>query len=300
MRSLAILGTLAGLAGLAGGCSSEPTGDADWMASLPDATSLAALTIPGTHDSGAIHEPAPGLAQTQKLTFAEQLAAGVRYFDVRCRNFDDQLLIYHGSIDQDQTLDDVLAAMYAFLDAHPREALIVSVKEELAAQGGTLTFDQLFAQYVARDPARWDLDDAIPSLGDARGKLVLLRRFDATATVGIAAPPAVWTDNATFAIAGPPVLHVEDNYIVTDDALKWTAITSLFGEATSRTDPAALYLAYTSGYQMISGLPNIPSVSDTIDAMLDSYFAAAPTGRYGVVVMDFVTAARAHAVLSTN
>jgi 1-phosphatidylinositol phosphodiesterase len=270
------------------------------MASLPDAASLAALTIPGTHDAGAIHEPAAGIAKTQTLTFAEQLAAGIRYFDVRCRNFDDQFLIYHGSIDQDQTFDDVLAAMYAFLDAHPHEALIVSVKEELAAQGGTLTFEQLFDQYVARDPARWYLDDSIPTLGAARGKLVLLRRFDATATLGIAAAPGVWTDNATFEIAGPPVLHVEDNYIVTDDALKWTAITSLFGEATSLNDPGALYLAYTSGYQMISGLPNIPSVSDTIDAILDTYFASAPVARYGIVVMDFATAARAHAVLAKN
>jgi 1-phosphatidylinositol phosphodiesterase len=282
------------------GCTSEPAGDPDWMARLPDTLSLAALTIPGTHDSGAIHEPAPGLAKTQTLTFAQQLDAGVRYFDVRCRNVDDQFLIYHGAIDQDQMLDDVLAAMYAFLDAHPQEALIVSVKEELAASGATLTFEQLFDQYAARDPDRWDLDDAIPALGDARGKLVLLRRFDATASVGIAAAPAVWTDNATFDIAGPPVLHVEDNYIVTDDTLKWNAITSLFGEATSPTDPAALYLAYTSGYQMISGLPNIPSVSDTIDPMLDAYFATAVPARYGVVVMDFATAARAHAVLSKN
>jgi 1-phosphatidylinositol phosphodiesterase len=281
-------------------CSSEPAGDTDWMASLPDSASLAALTIPGTHDSGAIHEPAAGIAKTQTLTFAEQLDAGIRYFDVRCRNFDDQFLIYHGSIDQSQTFDDVLAAMYAFLDAHPHETLIVSVKEELAAQGGTLTFEQLFDQYAARDPARWYLDDSIPTLGAARGKLVLLRRFDATASLGIAAGPAVWTDNATFDIAGPPVLHVEDNYIVTDDALKWSAITSLFGEATSLNDPAALYLAYTSGYQMISGLPNIPSVSDTIDAMLDTYFASAPVARYGVVVMDFATAARAHAVLAKN
>jgi 1-phosphatidylinositol phosphodiesterase len=294
MRFVVVLGLLVVA------CSSEPTGDPDWMASLPDATSLAALTIHGTHDSGAIHEPAAGIAKTQTLTFAEQLDAGIRYFDVRCRNFDDQFLIYHGSIDQDQTFDDVLAAMYAFLDAHPHEALIVSVKEELDPQGGTLTFEQLFEQYATRDPARWYLDDSIPTLGAARGKLVLLRRFDATASLGIAASPAVWTDNATFEIAGPPVLHVEDNYIVTDDALKWSAITSLFGEATSLGDPSALYLAYTSGYQMLSGLPNIPSVSDTIDAMLDTYFASAPVARYGVVVMDFATAARAHAVLAKN
>jgi len=295
MRALIALAALAG-------CSSEPAaGDPDWMAKLPDGSSLAAFTIPGTHDSGAMHEPAAGLAKTQTLTFADQLDAGIRYFDVRCRNFNDQFLIYHGSVDQSQSFDDVLAAMYAFLDAHPHETLIVSIKEELAAQGATLTFEQLFQQYAAKDPARWFLDNRIPTLGEARGKLVLLRRFDATAaTLGIAAAPAVWTDNATFDIAGPPVLHVEDNYIVTDDALKWSAITSLFGEATSLGDPSALYLAYTSGYQMISGLPNIPSVSDTIDPMLDSYFASAAKARYGVVVMDFATAARAHAVLTKN
>ena len=93
MRALIVLAALAG-------CSSTPAaGDSDWMAKLPDASSLAALTIPGTHDSSAMHEPAMGIAKTQTLTFAEQLTAGIRYFDVRCRNFDDQFLIYHGSLD---------------------------------------------------------------------------------------------------------------------------------------------------------------------------------------------------------
>ena len=270
------------------------------MAALPDSAPLSTLTIPGTHDSGAQHEPAAGIAQTQTLTFADQLIAGVRFFDVRCRNFDDQFLIYHGSIDQSQTFDDVLAAMYAFLAAHPKETLIVSVKEELASSGATMSFEQVFENYVALHPDKWVLDNALPTLGAVRGKIVLLRRFDATASIGIAGPPEVWTDNATFAIAGPPMLRVEDNYIVTDDGDKWTDITSLFGEARASGDPATLYIAYTSGYQTIMSLPNIPSVSDTINAMLDSYFAANPTGTFGIVPMDFVTAARVHAVLSTN
>ena len=221
----------------------------------------AALTIPGTHDSGAIHEPGRRHREDPDLTFAEQLDAGIRYFDVRCRDFDNQFLIYHGSIDQNQTFDDVLAAMYAFLEAHPQEALIISVKEELEPQGGTLAFDaavrSIRGAAIRRggtsttDPhARRGARQARPAPPVRRDRLSL----------GIDAAPGVWTDNATFDIAGPPVLHVEDNYIVTDDALKWTAITSLFGEATSLNDPAALYLAYTSGYQMISGLPNIPSV----------------------------------------
>lgn len=270
------------------------------MASLPDTVLLSELTLPGTHDAGAIHEPAAGIAKTQTLTFAEQLAAGVRYFDVRCRNFEDRFLIYHGSIDQDQTFDDVLATMVAFLAAHPSETLIVSIKEELAAQGATQSFEDVFASYVAAQPDRWALGATVPALGDVRGKLVLLRRFDAVTPIGIDAHPAVWTDNATFSISGPANLRIEDEYMVTDDASKWAAITSLFGEAHAGNDPATLYLAYTSGYQMLMGLPNIPSVSDSINAMLDTEFASPAASRYGIVVMDFVTAARAHAVLSAN
>lgn len=274
------------------------------MASLPDSANLATLTIPGTHDSGAQHEPAAGIAQTQNLTFADQLSAGVRYFDVRCRNFDDQFLIYHGSIDQSQTYDDVLAAMYSFLDAHPKETIIISVKEELDAQGATMSFEQVFDNYVALHPERWYLGATVPAVGDVRGKLVLLRRFESLASpLGIAGPPTVWADNATFTITdADATLRIEDNYIVTDDSVKWTDITSLFGEARGNSDPATLYLAYTSGYQTIMSLPNIPSVSDTIDAMLDSFFAdpANVHARFGIVVMDFVTAARVRAVLSTN
>ncbi len=280
---------------LLGACSGS-SDDSAWMASIPDATSLAAITIPGTHDSAAIHEPIAGVAKTQTLTFAEQLAAGVRYFDVRCRNEQDAFELFHGSIDQAQTFDATVAVMDEFLAAHPSETLIVSIKEELEGYQITLPFDQVMSNYIAASPERWYTGEALPTLGSARGKIVLLRRYDTTVPIGIPAPPAVWADNATFSAPG---LRIEDNYIVADDAVKWMQITSLFGEAHAATDPSTLYLAYTSGYQMISGLPNIPSVSDAIDPMLDAYFASAP-GFSGIVVMDFATAERIHAVLAVN
>jgi 1-phosphatidylinositol phosphodiesterase len=282
------------------GCSGTDD-ESDWLAGTADATSLAALTIPGTHDAGAIHEPVPNVAKTQNLTFADQLAAGVRYFDVRCRNWKDQFLIYHGAIDQDQTFDDVVATMYAFLAAHPRETLIVSIKEENDAYGATLSFEQVFANYVALTPERWYLGAAIPALGDVRGKLVLLRRFDAAATpLGIDAHPALWTDNASFSIAtAGAALQIEDEYVVTDNALKWTAITDELAAARAGAGDT-LFLAYTSGYQLIDGLPNITVVSTDIDARIDMYLADPAAAHLGVLVMDFVTAARARAVIDKN
>ena len=78
------------------GCSEPSSGEPDWMADLDDTRMVAELTIPGTHDSGARFDLAQGLAKCQDLTIADQLAAGVRFFDLRCRHVQDQFLIYHG------------------------------------------------------------------------------------------------------------------------------------------------------------------------------------------------------------
>jgi 1-phosphatidylinositol phosphodiesterase len=274
------------------GSDSEPA----WMAGIDDARSLTELSIPGTHDSGARFEPLAGLAKTQDLTIAEQLDAGVRYLDVRCRHFEDAFLIYHGAIDQNQTYDEVLATLYAFLDAHPSETIIASVKQEAAPDGNTRTFEATFADYVARDPERWYLDPAIPALGEARGRIVLLRRFDAVAPLGLAA--VAWPDNATFTIANPDPIRVQDEFEVTANAAKWAAIEALLVEASG--DSATLFLNYTSGFQTVDGLSNITAVSDEINGELDASLAARGTVRTGVLVMDHVTAARVAAVIATN
>ena len=281
-------------------CSGSDGSEADWMAALADARGVAELSIPGTHDSGALLEPILGVARAQQLAIADQLVAGVRYLDLRCRHYQNAFLIYHGPIDQDQTFDDVLATMAKFLDEHPGETLIVSVKEEAAPQGNTRSFEATFAAYVAQAPDRWYLGDTLPRLGDVRGRLVLLRRFAA-----IAAPLGIdgsaWADNTTFSLTTAASLRIEDDYIVTDNAAKWTAITALLAEARSG-DAATLFLDYTSGYQTMSGLPNIPSVAGDINARLDGLLADPDNrrARLGVLVMDFVTAARAAAIIATN
>ena len=276
------------------GCSSAPNDESGWMTALDDASNLAELSIPGTHDSGAMFEPAPALAKCQDLTIADQLAAGIRFFDIRCRHYQDAFLIYHGSIDQNQTFDDVLATMSSFLDAHPGETVIMSIQEEASPDQDTRTFADTFASYVAQDPDRWYLGPPVPALGDVRGKIALLRRFDATAPMGIDA--SVWPDNMTFSTDGN-ALRIEDEYMVVTNDAKWTAITNLLGEASGATT-SPLFLTYTSGYQTIDGLPNITSVSDDINARLDAMLPGA--GHLGVLVMDHVTAARAHAVIETN
>ena len=268
-----------------------------WMAAHDDATSVAALSIPGTHDSGARFEPAPGLAKTQELTIAQQLDAGVRYLDIRCRHFEDTFLIYHGPVDQNQTYDEVLATLAQFLAAHPTETIIASVKEESLPQGNTRTFAQTFDDYLAKNPDLWHLGDRIPTLGEVRGKVVLLRRFETPrATLGLDASP--WLDNTTFTVSNTAAMRIQDAYMVTDNNAKWAAITALAEEA--RTGPpTTLYLDYTSGYQTMNALPNIPIVSDDINARLADYLTTA-SGRVGILVMDFVTPELAKAIVQLD
>ena len=284
-----------------GACVSQSQSTADWMSGIDDTRELAELSIPGTHDTGALLEPYPGIAKTQDLTIDAQLAAGVRYFDVRCRHFQDGFLIFHGSVDQDQTFEQVLATMYAFLDAHPSEALIVSIMEESTPYEVTRSFEATFANYVAGAPDRWAMAASLPKLGSVRGRLVLLRRFAATATpLGIDA--TAWPDNSIFSITdADAMLRIQDAYMVTTDDAKWTAITGLLDEART-AGPDTLYLDYTSGYQIVGALNNIPIVSDEINRRLDAWLAD-PANRLahtGVLVMDHVTAARVQAVISTN
>jgi 1-phosphatidylinositol phosphodiesterase len=276
------------------------TTPASWMGALPGSTSIAALSIPGTHDTGATVELSPGTTKCQDLSVADQLTIGVRYFDIRCRNVSNEFAIYHTNVDQNLSFDQVLQSIYAFFSANPGETLVMSMKEEIAQSGSTNTFEQTFDSYVMQHPERWYLSSTIPTLDQARGKIVLLRRFGATILpAGIDA--TAWADNTTFTIAGASAtLRIQDYYQVTDDASKWTAITGLFSEAL-QGDAGVLYLNNTSAYfQLDSGLEDIPSVANVINPELASYFTTNTSGRYGIVAMDFVDAAKSALVLRTN
>jgi 1-phosphatidylinositol phosphodiesterase len=273
---------------------------ASWMGAIAGGTSLADLSIPGTHDTGATVEISPGTTKCQDLSVADQLAIGVRYFDIRCVNDANQFDIYHTTVFQNLTFDQVLESVYAFFDANPGETLVMSVKEEEPASGSTNTFEQTFDSYTAQQPTRWYLGATTPTLDQVRGKIVLLRRFGATAAPkGIDA--TAWADNTTFTIAnGSATLRIQDYYQVTDDPSKWAAIQSLFAEA-RQGDAGVLYLNNTSAYEELdSGLENIPVVSDVIGPEVASYFTTNTSGRFGIVGMDFVDATKSSLILRTN
>lgn len=292
--------SLASLAKVSSRASLAPIEMNSWMSGLQDNISISKISIPGTHDSGArVDAPVvSGTAKTQDLSIAEQLNAGVRFLDIRCRHIDNAFTIHHGAIYQNLNFDDVLNACYAFLNSHPSETIIMSVKEEYDASNTTRSFEQTFDSYVQKNPSKWDLGANIPTLGAVRGKIKLLRRFSSGTTKGINASP--WADNTTFDINNSGVqLKVQDYYKVTNNDDKWNGISSLLNEAKNDTN-SKLFVNFTSGYKPgIFGIPNIPTVSNNINPRLKT-FLSNTHGSFGIMPIDFVNAELSQLIVNTN
>jgi len=292
---------MASLAKTSNKASLLPIAMNNWMSGLQDNISISKISIPGTHDSGArVDAPVvSGTAKTQDLSIAEQLNAGVRFLDIRCRHIDNAFAIHHGSIYQNMNFDDVLNACYAFLQSNPSETIIMSVKEEYDASNTTRSFEQTFDSYVQKNPSKWDLGANIPTLSAVRGKIKLLRRFSSGTTKGINASP--WADNTTFDINNSGVqLKVQDYYKVTNNDDKWNGISSLLNEAKNDTN-GKLFVNFTSGYKPgIFGIPSIPTVSNNINPRLKTFFQTNTQGSYGVMPIDFVNAELSELIVKTN
>lgn len=214
---------------------------ADWMAAAPDAWALARVAIPGTHDTLTHRVDLVGY-RCQNTALAEQLAAGVRYLDVRARvqvqpssassspPKANPLGIYHASVYTGYEFADIAQTVFAFLEAHPSEVVIMRLKEEAlplngsvsdppgpAKDAGQFTIDasvsppflEAFDNYRLHDPRtapglakylyRFNTTDDpqfqtlppahIPTVGELRGKILMLQEFPYFPVSYLAAPP---------------------------------------------------------------------------------------------------------------
>ncbi|KAJ5118048.1 hypothetical protein N7526_011071 [Penicillium atrosanguineum] len=190
------------------------------------------MNIPGTHDSATwnysqatqdslvgitdlnqVTVPVPETFRCQELSWIDMLNMGIRAFDLRYA-FDPTnttIIFYHSEalLSEIATLDDVLFGFYKWLDDHPSETLFLSLQYE----GST-------AKYASNDAAlQLKLYNTLTSpvarnyfvqkkselgtLGEARGKITLMRRFDldqlassyTTEMPGLHFSPTLWTDN---------------------------------------------------------------------------------------------------------
>ena len=148
-----------------------------WMKSLSDSTRLSAIAMPGTHDTCATRNGISfGFAKCQSWKLEDQLRAGIRFLDIRCKHLENEFHIYHGSIDQKTTFREVMQVCRDFLKSNPSECIVMSVKEEGAGRGNRRSFQETFAEETQANQSLLVLGSEIPSLGKVRGKIVLVDR----------------------------------------------------------------------------------------------------------------------------
>lgn len=151
---------------------------ARWMQSLPDTLLLSELSIPGTHDSCALHDGfAFGFAKCQTWPLREQLRRGIRFIDIRCRRIKDRFQIYHGIVDQRKSFTEVRDDCRWFLDDHPSECVVMSIKEEGKPLGESRPFLTIFQDLIKLDGNLWYLKKDIPRMGDVRGRIIVVDRI---------------------------------------------------------------------------------------------------------------------------
>lgn len=285
-------------------------GSADWMKGLSDDMPLSDVVLPGTHDAATKNVQLAFITRCQALTIAEQLDAGFRYLDIRLAANGEKLKLMHGFTSCLKSgwpwaptlfLDDVLSDCYAFLSAHPAETIVFAVKHEYGGETPE-QFETLLSAYIAQDPGAWLLTDSIPTVGESRGKIVLVRHYEdknqPVPTVGL---PCFWQTqnghddvslNAATHKNGGYTLIVQDRYEY-DPADKLNAFRS--GVAAGQTGETFLTINFLSTKGTAAFGHPFGLAKKLNPALLGSNDALK-----GWIVVDFGSAKLAQRIYQTN
>ena len=232
-------------------------GSVDWMKALPDDMPLSEVVLPGTHDSATEYVQLAYFSRCQAYSIRAQLDAGFRYLDIRLDDGEGLPLVHgftHCTVSgwpwaKTLYLREVLNACCSFLQENPTETVVFCVKHE---HGGAsdADFAEALGGFIAEKPEFWYEGSALPTVGEARGKLVLLKRFDDGGKLpGVAFN---WTDQPgcadpslnTEANENPAcTIHVQDRYEYDADE-KWAAV--LAGMASAEVSPTDVSLNFLS------------------------------------------------------
>lgn len=245
----------------------------DWMSDIGDDQSLIQMTILGTHDSTSFDEFLIfGKCQTGSIT--EHLNRGARYLDMRCYVNIDYFQMHHGFIDEKTNFSQVLVDCINFLLAHPKEAILMRIKQE-ESHASNAQFMKIFnGKYgIYQKYMYFAKDRTIIRLGDVRGKIVIVSNVDTL-------PGIQWDD-----------LIKQDKDDIDNDAKKWSLIKNqldLASTANSRNLPDIFYFNGFNGHGPWDGTEKIESMAKYMRKEFLNYLKHRLTCNfYGILAVDF-------------
>ena len=251
------------------------------------------------------------VTKCQAKSVGDQLEAGIRYLDIRLGVEEEGLRLMHGFTScktgpmprsAPLDLDALLEQCYAFLTEHPTETVIFAVKQEHGDES-VKEFETALATTIDRDADFWLLTDRIPTLGEARGKLVLMRRYEDEAGFGARAGiPLLWPDqkghedtslNTAMTDNGSYDLWVQDRFEY-DEEDKWNAFLGGMRDAEAGTEDLEIHFLSTKGSASY-GHPF--AFAKKLNSRL---MAWEPEPGCGWIIVDFVSAPLAEQIYSVN
>ncbi|KAF7291351.1 PLC-like phosphodiesterase [Mycena indigotica] len=322
--------------------SVPPPKTAHWMANVPDETRLVDMNLPGTHDCATWNYSAERQAELEKYTgplrshvffrcqdrsLLDSLDDGIRAFDMRLgyNPGEDTIGFYHGRalLSPTTSFDDVLFGLYHWLVYHPTETILVSIQQE---EGSLTTYDEKFEAMLHASLTTpvaqqfWlQTKGRLGTLGEARGKLVLLQRFTyeflpalgETHEYGIHLGAAKWTPNGAdiklvYSAEPRRVAYIQDNFMPlvphnsgpdANISAKFAVVTTHLDKAISTSSNAteALYVSFASAHanrDTVPVTPNIIALGDGagtpgMNERLLPWLTERKGKRFGIVLLDF-------------
>ena len=186
----------------------------DWLSMVRDQTKVCKLSIPGTHDTMTgmgFYQPTLNYifnitAISQVSTFQEQMACGVRFFDLRPVVSIDTLAkdpkerkilrLAHGISEISVTLEEALDQLQGYLRVHPSEFFIAKMQADNGMENQS-NWTVLLGKVLNKEKYRglfvdnWRPDITV---GEMRGKVLVLSHFDLRPLYGAYHYPAVYGD----------------------------------------------------------------------------------------------------------
>ena len=277
------LGLIASILGFSGALNDHSFNKdyADWLSKVDDHTLLRDVSLPGSHDTMAFYSVGDLAGQCQTLPLKEQLNLGVRFLDIRLKEDKNSLKLVHGFIDQKATFKDISKTVKTFLNNHPDEFIIMSIKEEAKASHSELSFEEALLKYLDDDIYLKDQTTIPTYISDIRGKVVLLSRYP-NSTIGIPAFEG-WVDSSSFTL--PNDIYVQDTYKITSKEQKQDEIKKCFDEAGHALKINFLSAYRTNGFPPSQAMTAFKDINPWINKEISKY------SDRGIVLYDYISEA---------
>ena len=288
----------------------------NWMKNIAGDRKITAINMPGTHDSACRYLDFGFISQTQHLSVTDQLNIGVRYFDFRFKYNKSKFIANHsicycrknfGFWNEILLADDIVRECVDFIRENPTETILFQLKEA-ESNAGNEFYNAFYKKYIENCLDCWFLENRVPTMNEARGKIILLRAVsadenkftDENCGIDFTSYPYVgsynvddWKRGEIRNLSGEKYaeMFVQDSY-KTEGKHKWGTVSRFLESGLSDND---FNICLTSCTRVFVPRFNAPKINKQI-----KNYNFINGRQYGIIATDFIDAEICEKIISSN